>query len=294
MALLGIGLPVFNGERYIRDAIEGLLAQSFSDYQLLICDNASTDGTREICLEYQRSDQRVLYRRNETNVGAAANFNLAFQLTTGRYFKWAADDDICGPDFLSACVNALEADQQAVLAMPPVRVIGVDGQVLFDYDPRLRRSGSSRPSQRFRELIDMDHWCTDIFGLMRRDVLARTPVIGSFLGSDRNVLAELALYGRFCRTTDGVFLSREHPARSVRAFQSEAVRAAWFDPNLRQSRTQLRYVRRLLEYVRSLKRVPLRFRDRVACYGEIALWVRHYARPMVTEWWAAKVLRRAL
>ena len=95
-----LGLPVYNGERYLRQAIDSMLAQTFRDFELIISDNASTDRTREICLEYQKRDPRVRYFRNESNIGPAANFNLVFQRAHAEYFKWVAADDVCEPDFL--------------------------------------------------------------------------------------------------------------------------------------------------------------------------------------------------
>ena len=91
---VSIGLPVYNGDRYLRETIEGLLNQTFSDFELVICDNASTDRTQDICNEYCLLDKRVRYYRNNENIGAGKNFNKAFSLSQGKYFKWAACDDL--------------------------------------------------------------------------------------------------------------------------------------------------------------------------------------------------------
>src|SRR5688500_7627492 len=90
--LLSIALPVYNGERYLRETLDSLLNQSFADYELVIVDNASTDATEAIAREYADGDGRITYHRNPENVGAARNFNAAFEMTSGRYFKWAAHD----------------------------------------------------------------------------------------------------------------------------------------------------------------------------------------------------------
>src|SRR5687768_11197719 len=120
---LSIGLPVYNGERYLQGAIESLLSQTFDDFELIICDNASTDRTQSICTAFAARDPRVRYFRNDRNVGAAGNFNLAFRRSRGRYFKWAAHDDLHEPDYLARCVAALDADPSAVLCQTATRVI---------------------------------------------------------------------------------------------------------------------------------------------------------------------------
>lgn len=98
---VSVGLPVYNGEKYLPQAIKSLLAQTFAEFELIICDNASTDRTQEISRTFTKRDQRIRYHRNPNNLGAAANFNLSFRLSSGEYFKWAADD-LCAPEFLAS------------------------------------------------------------------------------------------------------------------------------------------------------------------------------------------------
>src|SRR3954452_21534224 len=103
--LVSIGLPVYNGEQFIRTALDSLLGQTYQPLELIICDNASTDQTAAICQEYLAKDQRVRYYRNPTNLGAVKNFNRAFELSSGIYFMWAADHDLREPTFVSRCVE---------------------------------------------------------------------------------------------------------------------------------------------------------------------------------------------
>ena len=102
---LSIGLPVYNGERLLPQAIECLLAQSFGDFEIVIGDNASTDRTQEICHDYVRRDPRIRYVRHEHNLGAVANFNRVFELSTAPLFKWAAHDDLHREAYLEACIT---------------------------------------------------------------------------------------------------------------------------------------------------------------------------------------------
>ncbi len=283
MPQVSLGLPIFNGERYVREAVDSVLRQSFEDFELVICDNASTDSTPEICREYAARDERVRLVANDENIGAAPNFNKVFELCGGDYFKWVAHDDTLAPDFLGECVKVLDADAGVVLCHSEVQFIGSDGEFVRDYDAKLEHIGSERARLRFRDMISLGHWCIDVFGLIRRDVLARTPLIASYLGSDRNLLAELALHGRFHRVPRVLFFSREHADRSIRSHESEDDRAAWFDPALKEKKESA-HRRRLVEYARSVRRVPLSIGERLGCYAALVGWVRRYRRLLIEEW----------
>src|SRR5689334_10548773 len=104
---VSVGLPVYNGQRYVRHALESLRRQEFEDFEVVISDNASTDQTGEICAEYVARDARFRYFRNETNIGASPNYNRTFELARGEYFKWCAHDDVCLPGFLSKCMATM-------------------------------------------------------------------------------------------------------------------------------------------------------------------------------------------
>jgi glycosyltransferase involved in cell wall biosynthesis len=126
---VSIGLPVFNGERYLARALDSLVAQDFEDFELIISDNASTDGTSEICQEYAGRDRRINVHRNERNIGAVGNFNRTLQLSSGDYFKWAAHDDWCAPEFLSRCVEVLDEDPSMILCFTAMGVADAEGRV---------------------------------------------------------------------------------------------------------------------------------------------------------------------
>ncbi|TIR43005.1 MAG: glycosyltransferase family 2 protein, partial [Mesorhizobium sp.] len=121
---VSLGMPVYNGENFVFEAIQSILKQDFDDFELVITDNASTDRTADICLEFARRDKRVRYVRNARNLGAGANFNRAFELSSGAYFKWCAHDDVLGSGFLMDCVRALDGDSRHVIAYP--RLLGID------------------------------------------------------------------------------------------------------------------------------------------------------------------------
>ena len=121
---LSIGLPVYNGALLLSEAIESLLTQTFTDFEIVISDNASTDATEEIARRFADQDKRIRYYRNETNIGLAPNFNRVFALANNpAYFKWAAHDDLYKPTFLQRCVEVLDSEPDVVLSYTIVDVI---------------------------------------------------------------------------------------------------------------------------------------------------------------------------
>lgn len=263
---LGIGLPVYNGERYLRQALDSSLEQSFTDFELVILDNASTDGTAAIALEYAARDGRIRYHRNAENIGAARNFNLAFELTSGRYFKWAADDDLMRPRFLERCVAALEEESRAVLAYAQARIIDERGQPVVDYDPGFA-TDAQRVTARFASMLT-EHKCFQIFGVIRRDALEQTRLIGLHAHGDGVLLAHLALLGRFVEIPEFLFLPRRHPEHSSRMIGDYWSYAAWFDPAYGRKRI-FPHARMFAEYFRVVMRAPLPLPERLSVVGEL-------------------------
>lgn len=267
--LVTMGLPVYNGENYLRAALESLLAQTFTDWELILSDNGSTDGTEAICREFAARDGRIRYLREPKNRGAAWNFNRVFRLCRSPLFRWAAHDDVCSPELLERCVEALRAEPAAVLAHSRTRIIGPEGEPVCDYNIRLRTE-SPDPAVRFHDCICVDHACFPIFGLMRADRLRRTALLGAFAGSDRNLLAELALLGPFVEVPETLFQRRDHPGTSTRRFPSAKERMAWFRSDSRIALAPT--LRRAWGYWETLNRAPLGPRDRLACLGVLGKW----------------------
>ena len=216
---LSIGLPVFNGEKYLKEAINSILGQTYSDFEFVISDNASTDRTQQICQEYAAKDLRIRYYRNEKNVGAPKNFNRVFELSSGEYFKWAAYDDVYAPEFLQKCVNVLDDDSSVVLCHSKTSRIDENGLLLGNYDNRtLERISSWKPHERFGDLITMRNTCWTIFGVVRASSFRKTPLHGSYIGADRNLLAEIGLMGRIIEIPEHLFFRRDHPEAYTRRF----------------------------------------------------------------------------
>ena len=208
-----VGLPVYNGERHLREAIESILGQSFADFRLVVSDNASTDASAEIVRGYAARDNRIHYHRNETNIGLAANFNLVFRMSESPYFRWATSDDVTLPDFLLRCVACLDAEPGIVLAYAKTRFIDASGQPIDKKDLGLDLP-SDDPGVRLRQILDAGSWVNAVLGLMRADALAKTGLLPSYSSGDFGLLGELCLFGKFRELPESLFLRRIHERSS--------------------------------------------------------------------------------
>jgi glycosyltransferase involved in cell wall biosynthesis len=269
--LVSIGVPVFNGEAFLEDAIRSALAQSLDNLELILCDNASQDRTAEICSDYAARDPRVRYFRNPRNLGAAANYNLAFSHARGRYFKWLAHDDRMLPSFLAKTCRVLEERRDAVLCNTVISYIDSAGIRLGLYDSRLSGADSLAPSQRFAWMVLRSHTCVDFFGLIRREALHDSLLHGSFHGADRALLAQLALRGRMIQLPAPLLAVREHPNRYTRAQQRSSDRASWHD-SAHAGRTSFPTWRLYGEYLKLVRREALTPAERCRCYAVLAKW----------------------
>ena len=275
---VSIGLPVFNGENYLEKALDSILAQTYSDFELIISDNASTDRTEEICRAYAAKDERVRYFRNETNLGAAKNFNRVFELSSGEYFKWATHDDLCAPEYLERCVEILDREPDVVLCYPKTTIIDEHGEFVENYFDGFNFR-SPKPHERFRDFLFAPGFCTPLVGLIRASILKRTPLIGNYPSSDRVLLGRLVLLGPFYEVPERLFFRRDHPQRSARAYPDLDERLAWFDP-ARRGQIQLPSWRWFFEYLLAVRRVRMSWYEKLCCYVQMGRWFRWHWRRM--------------
>jgi glycosyltransferase involved in cell wall biosynthesis len=271
---LSIGLPVYNGEKYLAESLDALLGQSYGDFDLIISDNASTDSTEEICRDYLARDPRISYYRQPVNIGATPNHNYCFEQSSTELFKWASYDDLYGRDLLKRCIEALDDDPYLVLAHAYQAIIDAAGDIVLKVDYPLDTANPHAPD-RFRSLL-FDVGGDDFYGVMRSDILRRTPLNGSYHHSDRTIMAELALYGRFHQVPELLFFRRDHPDRAERAKPTIRSRSANMEPR-RASRLRHPTVRLISEYlggfVGGIRRAPLSSADRRECYGHLMRWM---------------------
>ncbi|MCB9134318.1 MAG: glycosyltransferase [Anaerolineales bacterium] len=260
---VSIGLAVYNGERYLREAIDSILAQTFTDFELVISDNASTDKTEEICRDYAAKDSRIRYSRNPENIGGANNENLVFKLSRGEYFRLAAHDDVLAPRLLEKCVEVLERDPSVVLCVSMIDDIDENGKYLKTTSPD--RGISDKLVERFSKLSRRGHSCEETYGLMRSDIYRKTRLQLNYTDSDRTLLCELALYGRFHMIPEVLFYKRYHPGNYYLDWRSRMV---WFTPS-NMGKIVFPNWMQFKDYLDTVGRVPLNTKDKLLCYGVI-------------------------
>ena len=278
---VSIGLPVYNGEPFLSETLVAILAQTYENFELIICDNASTDATEKICRRYAAQDKRISYYRQQHNIGATGNFNQVFQLSSGKYFKWAAHDDLIAPDYLNQCVAILDRDRSVVLCHSQVQIINERGKFLCSYNIKLD-TNSPNPVTRFYELLS-HHLCYPIFGLIRASTLEKTSLMGNYGHTDGVLLASIALQGRFYEIPQPLFFSRNHPQQSMSRFFPEYLclalgdsisidklpnyydYAAWFDP-AQQGQIIFPYWRIFWEYCRCIWHSSLSTQEKIGCH----------------------------
>jgi glycosyltransferase involved in cell wall biosynthesis len=274
---LSIGLPVYNGETYVGGSIEALLGQGYTDFELIISDNASTDGTGDICRRYEKEDSRVRYFRQPRNIGLAPNHNFVVHRATGSLFKWAANDDLYARDLVARCVEALDEHPDAVLAHSWTAKIDTSGTVTAAYEYPMTTSSASAP-ERFRSVL-FDSGGDDDYGVIRIDVLRRTAMKESYHHADHTIIAEIALHGPFCQVPDWLYFRREHPGQSGRATMRS--RCANMDPRRadrwRHPAARL-YGEYVWGYIAGIRRAPLSAAERRECYRHLARWFASRAR----------------
>ena len=267
-----IGLPVYNGVEYLSQSLDALLAQTWTDYELVISDNASTDSTADICLDYARLDDRIRYIRQPVNIGAAPNHNFVAQQARGRYFKWASHDDLYAPELLEKCLAVLESRPEVVLAHCWDALVDEDGSVV-EQAPYALDTANPDPVARLRSLLYTPGG-NDFYGVMRTDVLWRVGPHGTYYNADRTIVTALCLQGPFEQVPEVLYWRRDHADRASRAGDRRAIAAAlgperadrWRHPMPRM------YVEYVYGFLQAIARAPLTPAERARCVGEVGRW----------------------
>jgi glycosyltransferase involved in cell wall biosynthesis len=281
---VSIGLPVFNGERYLRQALDSLLGQYFQDFELIISDNASTDRTAEICRAFAANDRRIRYYRNESNIGSAPNYRRVFELARGEFFKWCSYDDLCHKCFLSRCLKIYEsAPPSVVLVYPRCEIIGEFGEFLgraSDYVETKEKS----PHRRLAHVLRNVSYAFPIWGLIRTHILRSTSLTGSVAYWDDILLAELSLLGEIWEIPDVLSQQRSHQGNAVAIYSAQQggdvanrpnkanrrtrqALLAWTDPRKANKRFWLPiHEERYWEYMKRIRRARLSSFEKLLCY----------------------------
>jgi glycosyltransferase involved in cell wall biosynthesis len=280
---LSIGLAVYNGENYLAESIEALLGQTYEDFELIISDNASADGTADICRGYAKQDSRIRYFRQPRNIGSAPNHNFTIHQARGELFKTASHDDLYGRDLLKLCVEALDKRPDVVLAHSWSAVINESGTVtdVVNYPVN---TGDPRAPERFRSML-FDGWGDDEGGVVRMDVLRKTALHCSHHFADRTFTTEIGLHGPFYMVPQYLYFRRYH-AGQAGARADIRRRCTNLDPRrgdrLRHPVARL-YGEYVWGYVSAIQRAPLTAAQKRECYLLLARWMTGRALPVVSR-----------
>ncbi len=227
-----MGVPVYNGAKFLGDALECLSQQDFGDFEVIVSDNGSTDSTPDIAAAYVAADRRFRYYREERNRGLPWNFNRSLELARAPLFTWNSADDRALPGHLGACVRALEADPQAMLAYAGVQLIDASGSVIGTKGESAEVAGP-RPRDRVRgfldgQLLQAIGWG----GVLRTGVLRDFGGLPGYYGGDVTLGVVLAMRGRFVRAAGCSYQCRRHPDQATNLQTAELGRQlAAFDPD---------------------------------------------------------------
>jgi len=270
---VSLGMPVYNGERYLEKTLNSVLAQTYQDFEVVILDNASRDRTQVICEHYASIDERVKYHRNPKNIGIAPNFNRVYELSIGEYFKWTDYDDLLAPEFLEKCVDILDKHSSVTCAFPKTKLIDPDDNPIRNFEPP-DDACSSQAHIRFKSLIlDPDHIVSQASGLMRREQVGRTVMHGSYPCSDEVFLAHLALLGDFYEIPEFLFLYRLHPRQSTKGvLASERARVRFFDTSLEGKVVLIRWLY-FRNCIYAINHSSISIYQKIRCYLYMIRWL---------------------
>jgi glycosyltransferase involved in cell wall biosynthesis len=224
-----LGFTTYNNGRYLAGAFDNVLTQDFQDFEVVVCDNGSTDQTWEICEHYANSDGRFRLHRNEGNIGLAGSWKRVVSLARGELFRYTSHDDRMANTLLSRCVSALDADPQAVLAYPRGLLIDEDDNEFLrcQGEPEILGSTAAR---RVAESMVALNYCNALFGVIRTDVLRRTGLMRPLTAGDNPLLIELAARGRFRLIDEFLFYRRDNPSAAMSASKdSVGERREWIN-----------------------------------------------------------------
>ena len=277
---VAVGMPVFNGERYLEDTLRSVLNQTFDNFDLFIADNASTDRTEEICRDYAQQDSRIQYIRNPVNLGASKNYTVCFEPARSKYFRWQNADDPIEPTLIEKCFGVLEAHPEVVLTFGKTHIIDENGAFTEAYEDNLNLDSDS-VSERFKNCIQNLGLQNVIYGLIRRDSLAQTALLGNYVAADVNLVVELSLYGKFQQLPIHLFNRRMHPeASSWKRDDSERQKNFW-DPAKRKLVMQT--WRSIMEYYKAVARAPIPIQDKQTLSMFLLKRAYWYKEPMKNE-----------
>jgi glycosyltransferase involved in cell wall biosynthesis len=287
--LVSIGIPVYNGENFIREALDSIVNQTYQNLEIIVSDNASADKTKEICESYQIKDDRIKYIRLNENQGAAVNFNNTFDLATGKYFKWASHDDYLDSTYIEKCITYLENHPDTHLCHSKKNIVNKNSEIIRRLDFPGLEIDSDKVYNRFRVFLKTFRFFHDdadvVFGVFRSSELSKTQKIANYNSSDFTLTAEIVILGKLHIIPEYIFYRRFHQKMSTVAYNSKASRAKWFDTK-KESTNLIQYFPFLLwfsEFIRFIGGSNITFFEKLRLSFSAVEWLlaRIYFRIVV-------------
>jgi glycosyltransferase involved in cell wall biosynthesis len=267
---VSVAMPIYNSQQYLAESIEAHLNQTYQDFELILTDNASTDGSEEICRSFADKDSRVKYHRNPQNVGAAGNFRRGFELSEGRYFRWSPSDDLVSPNLLQSAVDILDRDPSIFVAYARTKLIDDKSEISGDFEENLHLM-NDRPAERWKAVHRNLRLGNLHYGLCRSSTLRKTGLLRNYSGGDFPLIAEMSLYGKFFEIPDAFFYRRMHEKASS-AMKNSADVMALYDPKKRGKLFLYNWVH-LGANLKSIARAPVSFPEKIRLYAFEGRWV---------------------
>jgi len=264
--LVSVGMPVYNSAAFVAETLRSILGQSFADFELIISDNDSDDGTSEICRDFARADSRIRYWRQVGNIGCPRNYNAVLMMARGTYFKWSSSNDICQPRFLEACISVLKASPDAVLAYPRTLFFNSARGDANEYEDGVSLDQDD-PVERYRACDQRLVRNNAINGVIRTRELKSTTLHWDYKASDMALMSELSLYGKFIKIPELLFHRRMDPG-SDSGSGSPELQGKYFPHD--RSGSQMRGWRKLHQMLTGVNRAPLTWRNRLRLYDYLA------------------------
>ncbi|HZF16509.1 MAG TPA: glycosyltransferase family A protein [Steroidobacteraceae bacterium] len=229
---VSIGMPVYNGERWLATTIDSLRRQTFADFELIISDNASEDQSAAICLRHAAEDARIRYLRQPSNIGANRNYLAVLREARGPYFKWASSNDLCAPEFLERCVTLLDRRPDAVLACPRTALFQqvIADAIAYECDVEVEEDD---PALRFAGVLQRMRLNNSFNGILRTAALRRALPMGTFWAADVVLMADLALIGKLALLPERHFF-RRMSAESATSLRGREAIERHFEPTVRR------------------------------------------------------------
>jgi glycosyltransferase involved in cell wall biosynthesis len=267
-SLISVGMPVYNGEPYLEQAIKCVLDQTYENFELIISDNASTDSTEEICRHFAKADKRIVYIRNKVNIGAARNYNQVFSHSKGQFFRWHNADDLCDPQIHELCLSVLMKKPDTILSYGKTQLIDQQGLNISSYEDNLNLQ-QDKASERFKAFFRQVGLTNVIYGLMRRSAVEKTQLMGNgtYYASDTNFMAELTLYGKFYELPQTLFFRRMHEKSSSWDRRNDTIQQQFW--NGKDNAFVLAHWKKFIALLKAIRNAAMNRSEKFELYGFI-------------------------